>query len=53
MFQDFNKEVLEKITFEYINQLPIQNKAEDIGKLSPFAFMDGDWSAFSEKLKLG
>lgn len=47
VFQDFNPEVLSKVTRDYIQQLDkeynlkLENKAE---------FIDGDWSQFSSKL---
>jgi hypothetical protein len=61
MFQDFNKEVLEKITYSYIKQLSDNYK---LGKINFYkyylldfsenlSFMDGDWSKLTENLKSG
>jgi hypothetical protein len=46
MFQDFNKEILTKITGGYISDL---NKRYNLD-LKSYGFMDGDWKDFSTKL---
>merc|ERR1712070_557812 len=50
MFQDFNKEVLDKITRSYIEELEENNQIE---LSNNYALMDGDWNTFSENLKNG
>ena len=47
LFQDFNKEVLEKITFNYISELD-QNYNKNF--LSKSAFIDGDWKDLRERI---
>lgn len=47
LFQDFNKEVLEKITLEYILQL--ENKYQ-LSLLDKASFADGDWKSLGERL---
>lgn len=48
LFQDFNKEVLEKITLEYILQLDNRYQLNLIEKT---AFADGDWKNLPQKLQ--
>lgn len=47
LFQDFNKEVLEKITLEYILQL---ENNYGLNLLQKSAFVDGDWKNLGEKI---
>ncbi len=47
LFQDFNKEVLEKIALEYIVQL---DNDYQLNLLNNAAFADGDWKNLMEKI---
>ena len=50
MFQDFNEEILEKITKNYILQIKDRYNRD---LLSQSAFISGDWKYFSNKLEKG
>jgi SAM-dependent methyltransferase len=50
IFQDFNGEILDKITKNYINQIK-ENYGIDL--FSQVAFLSGDWKYFSTKLESG
>jgi len=48
MFQDFNKEILERITYEYVNQI---DKKYETNFAAKSAYIDGDWKDLYERIQ--
>jgi SAM-dependent methyltransferase len=46
MFQDFNEEIIDKITVEYINQI---NNSKNINLFDKVGMISGDWAEFKER----